>query len=96
MIVFNAAAFIPVALVDADALAGYAGHPAIGEQIGRVGPDAVHAVGRDGLHKRESVVAVKRRRAVVGLPRHFAVCEGFADCHFALLVCRQFSRRFVV
>ena len=91
MVVFNAAASVPIAFVDADALARHAGDAVVGKQIRRVGPDAVDAVIGDVFHKRESVGVVKGGRAVVGLPRCLAVYEGFADCHFGLPVTPIFS-----
>ena len=59
---FPAAGLVPIALVDADHLAGVAGDAAVGEEIGRVGENHVEAAlgitGGDGVEDFEAVVVI--------------------------------------
>src|SRR5208282_2271742 len=67
VVFIRAPGFVPIALVHADHFAGVAGDAAVGEEIGRVGEDAVEAAfgifGGDGVEQLEAVAVVKPEAA---------------------------------
>ena len=60
---FGAAGFVPVAFIDLDHFASVAGDAAVGEEVWRVGEDAVEAAfgvfGGDGVEEFEAVALVE-------------------------------------
>lgn len=95
---FDAATFVPVAFVHAYHAPGYAGDAAVGEQVGRVGPNAVNAlVGYAGEHPG-GFAEVERGLAVGGSPDGFGgvlVGELHSDGRWLGCVMRGHSGRIV-
>ena len=66
MVQVDAAASVPVALVDLDHAAGDAGDPVVRQQIGGIRPDTIDAARRYLFHEFEAVAPIQRRRVLSG------------------------------
>jgi hypothetical protein len=72
----GAAGAVPVAFVDADHAAGVAGDAVVGEEVGRVGEDEVHRVGREGGEQLQAIPVVNRNVVLCIPERRLRQCPG--------------------
>ena len=84
---FQPPALVPVALVHAHHASRHAGYPAVGQQIRRIGPHAIHALVREARERLDRLANVQRGVLVRGNPHRIRRERDllFVCCHARII-----------